>query len=55
VHEPALADPLERQAWGGRADEVAATAQGPAALDVVLAPGDALYLPRACHSLPGRS
>ena len=46
MHEPVLADPLERQAWGGRADEVGATAQGEPALDVVLAPGDALYLPR---------
>jgi hypothetical protein len=46
IHEPVLADPLERQAWGGHADEVSATAQGEPALDVVLAPGDALYLPR---------
>jgi hypothetical protein len=46
IHEPVLADPLERQGWGGRADEVGATAEGPAALDVVLSPGDALYLPR---------
>ncbi|WP_067501524.1 cupin domain-containing protein [Actinoplanes sp. TFC3] len=46
IHEPVLSEPLERQAWGGRADEVGATAEGPAALDVVLAPGDALYLPR---------
>ncbi|WBB68887.1 cupin domain-containing protein [Micromonospora sp. WMMD812] len=46
IHPPVLPDPLERQPWGGRADEVGATAQGPAALDVVLAPGDALYLPR---------
>ena len=46
IHEPVLPDPLERQAWGGRKDEVSATAEGPAALDVVLAPGDALYLPR---------
>ncbi|GIM95256.1 cupin domain-containing protein [Paractinoplanes toevensis] len=46
IHEPVLADPLEKQAWGGRADEVAATAAGEPALDVVLAPGDALYLPR---------
>ncbi|MDG4797388.1 cupin domain-containing protein [Micromonospora sp. WMMD1082] len=46
IHPPVLPDPLERQPWGGRADEVAATAQGPAALDVVLHPGDALYLPR---------
>jgi len=46
IHPPVLADPLEKQAWGGRADEVAATAAGEPALDVVLAPGDALYLPR---------
>ncbi len=46
IHEPVLADPLERTPWGGRKEEVSATADGPAALDVVLAPGDALYLPR---------
>jgi ribosomal protein L16 Arg81 hydroxylase len=46
IHEPVLPDPLERQPWGGRADEVSAVASGPPALDVVLAPGDALYLPR---------
>ncbi len=46
IHEPVLADPLDRQAWGGRADEVSATASGEPALDVVLEPGDALYLPR---------
>ena len=46
IHEPVLADPLERQAWGGRADEAGAVADEPAALDVVLSPGDALYLPR---------
>jgi lysine-specific demethylase/histidyl-hydroxylase NO66 len=46
VHPPVLPDPLERQSWDGRADEVGATAEGPAALDVVLTPGDALYLPR---------
>jgi bifunctional lysine-specific demethylase and histidyl-hydroxylase NO66 len=46
LHAPVLADPLEKQAWGGRADEVSATAQGEPDLDVVLAPGDALYLPR---------
>ncbi|GAA2647013.1 cupin domain-containing protein [Actinoplanes durhamensis] len=46
IHEPVLADPLEKQPWGGRADEVGATAQGEPALDVVLSPGDALYLPR---------
>ncbi len=46
IHPPVLPDPLERQQWGGRADEVAATAEGRPALDVVLQPGDALYLPR---------
>lgn len=46
IHPPVLPDPLERQPWGGRVDEVCATADGRAALDVVLAPGDALYLPR---------
>ena len=46
IHEPVLPDPLEKQAWGGRKDEVSATADGDPALDVVLAPGDALYLPR---------
>lgn len=46
IHEPVVADPLERQPWGGRADEVSAVADGPAALDEVLEPGDALYLPR---------
>jgi ribosomal protein L16 Arg81 hydroxylase len=46
IHEPVLPEPLERQDWGGRKEEVTATADGPAALDVVLAPGDALYLPR---------
>ncbi|MEV4617585.1 cupin domain-containing protein [Asanoa sp. NPDC049573] len=46
IHPPVLADPLERQNWNGRADEVTATAAGEPALDVVLEPGDALYLPR---------
>jgi hypothetical protein len=46
VHPPVLADPLERQPWGGRADEVAAVADGEPAIDVTLGPGDALYLPR---------
>ncbi|MDG4826476.1 cupin domain-containing protein [Asanoa sp. WMMD1127] len=46
IHPPVLPDPLERQTWGGRADEVTATAAGEPALDVVLTPGDALYLPR---------
>ena len=27
IHPPVLVDPLERQPWGGRADEVAASAE----------------------------
>ncbi|MET7968915.1 cupin domain-containing protein [Micromonospora sp. NPDC005305] len=46
IHPPVLPDPLEKQPWGGRADEVSAVAEGRPALDVVLEPGDALYLPR---------
>jgi lysine-specific demethylase/histidyl-hydroxylase NO66 len=46
IHRPVLPDPLERQQWGGRADEVGATAEGEPYLDVELTPGDALYLPR---------
>ncbi|MGW9197093.1 cupin domain-containing protein [Micromonospora chersina] len=46
IHPPVLPDPLEKQPWGGRADEVSATAEGRPELDVVLEPGDALYLPR---------
>lgn len=46
IHEPVLRDPLERQSWGGRADEVSAVAEGAPAIDEVLEPGDALYLPR---------
>lgn len=46
VHEPVLPDPLKRQLWDGQADEVAAVPDGPAVLDVLLSPGDALYLPR---------
>jgi lysine-specific demethylase/histidyl-hydroxylase NO66 len=59
IHPPVLPDPLEKQAWGGRADEVSATAEGEPALDVVLEPGDALYLPRgwlhSAQALGGRS
>lgn len=46
VHPPVVTDPVERQSWGGRAEEVAAVAAGEPTLDVVLEPGDALYLPR---------
>ena len=55
IHEPVLPDPLERQAWGGRADEVGATADGrrrPSTWSS--SPGDALYLPRGwLHSAAG--
>ncbi len=46
VHEPVLADPLSTQPWDQRKDAVAAQATGPASIDTVLEPGDALYLPR---------
>ena len=46
VHEPVIVDPLERQPWGGRAEEVGAVAESPPVLDAVLEPGDSLYLPR---------
>ncbi|GIJ61557.1 cupin domain-containing protein [Virgisporangium aurantiacum] len=46
IHPPVMVDPLPLQAWGGRSDEVAAAASGPAAIDRVFTPGDALYLPR---------
>jgi bifunctional lysine-specific demethylase and histidyl-hydroxylase NO66 len=46
IHEPVLPDPLERQAAGERAVEVTAVTDSPAVLDVVLAAGDSLYLPR---------
>jgi hypothetical protein len=46
VHEPVHPDPLERQPWGGLADEVAASAAGAPYLDHVLEEGELLYLPR---------
>jgi hypothetical protein len=47
VHAPVHADPLRNQPWNDRSAAVAARARddGPA-LDTVLEPGDALYLPR---------
>ncbi|MGH3647416.1 MAG: cupin domain-containing protein, partial [Micromonosporaceae bacterium] len=55
VHPPVLVDPLAGQPWEGRTEEVAATARGPATLDAVLEPGDALYLPRGwLHSAQAR-
>ena len=46
VHAPVLHDPLEQQDSGRHLDEVGTSSAAPAALDVVLAPGDSLYLPR---------
>jgi ribosomal protein L16 Arg81 hydroxylase len=46
IHPPVVVDPLERQPWGGLADEVAAAASGDPVVDSVLTCGDALYLPR---------
>jgi bifunctional lysine-specific demethylase and histidyl-hydroxylase NO66 len=41
-----VADPLDNQPWENYRDAVAARAQEEPLLDCVLAPGDALYLPR---------
>ncbi|TQM96173.1 cupin superfamily protein [Ornithinimicrobium humiphilum] len=46
ISEPVLPAPLRDQPWTDRAAEVAARAREAAYLDVDLAPGDVLYLPR---------
>lgn len=46
VHAPVLEAPLRSQPWTDRRDEVERAAAGESLLDVVLRPGDALYLPR---------
>lgn len=48
IHEPVLTWPMRDETWesGGRRDQVGAAAQGEPILDVVLRPGDCLYLPR---------
>ena len=46
VHSPVLADPLRDQSWERRRADVAERAQETPLIDEVLAPGDALYLPR---------
>jgi len=47
IHPPVHADPLRDQPWNDRSAAVAArAADDEPALDVVLEPGDALYLPR---------
>lgn len=46
IHRPVHPDPLRHQPWTDRPEAVAAAAAGEPLLDVVLRPGDALYLPR---------
>jgi len=46
VHEPVHPDPLRDQPWADHADAVAERACQEPLIDRVLAPGDALYLPR---------
>lgn len=46
VHAPVFPAPLRDQPWTQCREAVSATAGRPADLDVVLEPGDALYLPR---------
>lgn len=46
IHEPVLEAPLRDQEWAERASEVAERAEETPYLDVVLEPGDSLYLPR---------
>ncbi|MGN6244446.1 MAG: cupin domain-containing protein, partial [Motilibacteraceae bacterium] len=46
IHRPVHPDPLRHQPWTDRPEAVAAAAAGGPLLDVVLRPGDSLYLPR---------
>jgi lysine-specific demethylase/histidyl-hydroxylase NO66 len=46
IHEPVVTDPLDNQPWERHREAVAARASDDPVLDRVLAPGDALYLPR---------
>jgi len=46
IHAPVLMHPMRDQPWTERRAEVAAAAEGEPLLDIVLRPGDALYLPR---------
>jgi hypothetical protein len=55
IHPPVLVDPLGDQPWQSRTREIAATADAEPALETVLEPGDALYLPRGwLHSAEAR-
>ena len=46
IHEPVHELPFADEPWSDRRDAVAARASGTPAIDTVLRPGDALYLPR---------
>lgn len=46
IHRPVLPDPLPEQTWETVRAEVERRVEEPAVLDVMLQPGDALYLPR---------
>jgi len=46
IHPPVLTEPLRTQPWTDRRAAVTAAATAPPAIDALLAPGDALYLPR---------
>ncbi|MCW2834838.1 MAG: putative ribosomal oxygenase [Nocardioides sp.] len=46
IHPPVLPSPLRDQPWTDRRDEVASAAEQAPVIDVVLEPGDVLYLPR---------
>jgi lysine-specific demethylase/histidyl-hydroxylase NO66 len=46
IHAPVVPDPLAQQPWQDNRHAVAARAEEAPLIDTVLAPGDALYLPR---------
>ena len=46
IHRPVIDDPLPDQSWDQRKAQVAARAAEKPLIDTLLAPGDALYLPR---------
>ena len=46
VRPPVVESPLRDQPWTDHRDAVRRAAEGPAALDAVLSPGDCLYVPR---------
>jgi lysine-specific demethylase/histidyl-hydroxylase NO66 len=46
IHAPVHSDPLADQPWSERSDAVAEASRAEPVIDVVLRPGDSLYLPR---------